>query len=229
MFSTISTFINQQNHSHLFPSAPPMWNYLNPLPPHFACPPLTPLLRPRWLYSPDSDPALIPGQISSIEWHQRHRCSRAPAACCCSTYTLNHSNHRNRVYGDDHASDTTYHNSSFITQLRWGLLQSRKYKKTVNQMIWFITFTSVVWAPSGSVYGRGLSAQRGTRADHPPCCPGRDWIKEVEESIRSSSAVCHASVSSHRHCLLALGILMDETFDQIKQKMLNMHFVPFLL
>lgn len=200
-----------------------MWNYLNPLPPHFAWP--VPPLRLGWFYSPDSDPVLILGQISSIEWHQWHRCSRAPAVCCCSTCTLNYQ------IIEIEFTETITHQILHITIAHSshsfrGLLQSMK-NKTVNQIIWFINFMSVVWAlcsPSGSVYGRGLSAQRGSRAAHPPCCPGCDWIKEVEESIWSASAVYPASVSMSPSLF---GILMDKTFYQIKRRRWICIFVPF--
>lgn len=129
------------------------------------------------------------------------------------------SNHRNRVYRNQMLHITKEKSSHSFR----GLLQSRKkllyVTKPVNQIIWCINSTSVIWAFCSPLRVRGLSAHRRSRADRPPCCPGPDWMKEVAKSICPASAVCPVSVSTvcHLRCLLAVGILMDKTFDQINR------------
>ena len=112
-----------------FPSVPPMCDYLSPLP-HF-------LLADMTLSSRYVDPDLVPGQIISIEWHQRP--SRPPAAYCCSTCTINY-----QIIEIEWITDqilhiiiaTSSHSLRGLLQMREKLLYETKM--TVNQVIWFI-------------------------------------------------------------------------------------------
>lgn len=125
-----------------FPSVPPMCDYLSPLP-HF-------LLADMTLSSRYVDPDLVPGQIISIEWHQRP--SRPPAAYCCSTCTIKW------------ITDQILH--MIITTSShglWGLLQMRRKllhetKMTVNQVIRFIKL--YVCVLPFLIPPRGLGPQR---------------------------------------------------------------------